>query len=96
LSRFLGFYPEQQTVSGSAFDLQEGRFNDRVNKFSVTGEKLKQFKKLLGINFDVLHEVDFNVKNRQDVLSVLIQYFELHLSGFRSPKSLGILKAVFS
>ena len=96
LSRFLGFYPEQQTVSGNAFDLKEGRFNDQVNKFSVTGEKLKQFKKLLGINFDVLHEVDFNVKNRQDVLSVLIQYFELHLSGFRSPKSLSILKAVFS
>ena len=46
--------------------------------------------------FDVLHEFDFSAANRQAILSILIQYFELHLSGFKKPKSLTVLKAVFS
>lgn len=96
LTRFLGFYPEKQQIKSNSFNMFEGNFSNLIGKYSITGEKLVQFKKLLGINFDVLHEVDFNVKNRQDILSVLIQYFELHLSGFRTPKSLDVLKTVFS
>jgi len=74
----------------------EGSFTSNNKPSSVSGENLRQFKKLLGINCDVLNQVDFNAANRQAVLSILIQYFELHLSGFRKPKSLNILKAVFS
>lgn len=96
LTKFLGFYPEMTAVNTAYFDLAEGRFTNE-NKFNaVSGENLMQFKKLLGINFDVLHKVDFSAANRQTVLSTLIQYFELHLSGFKKPKSLTVLKAVFS
>jgi len=96
LTKFLGFYPEINDVSKSYFNLLEGNFTSNNKPSSVSGEKLNQFKKLLGINFDVLDRVDFNASNRQAVLSILIQYFELHLSGFKKPKSLNILKAVFS
>ena len=96
LTRFLGFYPEKQNSHAAAFDLNAGSFGEPKGRFCVTGDKLTQFKKLLGINFDVLHEVDFSVQNRQDILSILIQYFELHLSGFRAPKSLSVLKTVFN
>lgn len=96
LTKFLGFYPEMNEVNNSYFDLLEGSFTTNKRPTTVSGENLRQFKKLLGINFDVLHEVDFSAVNRQAVLSILIQYFELHLSGFRKPKSLNILKTIFS
>jgi DNA repair protein RecO (recombination protein O) len=96
LTKYLGFHPETNSLDLQYFDLLEGRFNDK-NKFnSISGEKLTQFKRLLGINFEVLHELNFNSVNRQMILSILIQYFELHLSGFRKPKSLDVLKAIFN
>lgn len=96
LTKFLGFYPETKGTFTTYFDLIEGKFTDQNSFNSVSGENLKQFKKLLGINFDVLHQVHFSAANRQVVLTILIQYFELHLSGFKKPKSLDVLKAVFS
>jgi DNA repair protein RecO (recombination protein O) len=96
LTKFLGFYPETNTVNKSYFDLIEGKFTNYNEVHSVFGENLVQFKKLLGINFDVLHTIDFSTKNRQTVLSILIKYFELHLVGFKQPKSLKVLKSVFS
>jgi DNA repair protein RecO (recombination protein O) len=96
LTKFLGFYPEMTDVNTSYFDLQEGNFTNQHKLNAVSGENLMQFKKLLGINFDVLHKVDFSAANRQTVLTILIQYFEFHLSGFKKPKSLTVLKAVFS
>ncbi len=96
LTKFLGFYPETNLSNKIYFDLLEGSFTNFNKVNSVTGNNLIQFKKLLGINFDVLHTIDFSATNRQTVLSILIQYFELHLGGFKKPKSLAILKSVFS
>jgi DNA repair protein RecO (recombination protein O) len=96
LTKYLGFYPEINAINLNYFDLAEGRFISVKNLNTVTGENLNQFKRLLGINFDVLHHVDFSSINRQHILAILIQYYELHLDGFRKPKSLNVLKAVFS
>ena len=96
LTKFLGFYPETNAMSNLYFDLLEGNFINHNKHNTVFGDNLVQFKKLLGINFDVLHTVNFSASNRQVVLSILIQYFELHLGGFKKPKSLEVLKSVFS
>ena len=96
LTKFLGFYPETNAANKSYFDLLEGSFTHYSNVNTVSGTNLVQFKKLLGISFDVLHTIDFNAKKRQAVLSILIQYFELHLGSFKKPKSLEVLKSVFS
>ncbi|MCF6168662.1 DNA repair protein RecO [Lutibacter sp.] len=96
LTKFLGFYPEMNISNKIYFDLLEGNFTNFNNVNLVKGNNLIQFKKLLGINFEVLHTIDFSATNRQAVLSILIQYFELHLEGFKKPKSLAILKSVFS
>lgn len=96
LSKHLGFYPETINTELPYFDLLEGGFNYESKFNSISGVKLTQFKKLLGINFDVLHEVNFSSADRYIVLSILIQFFELHLSGFKKPKSLDVLKAIFN
>jgi DNA repair protein RecO (recombination protein O) len=96
LTKFLGFYPEKNQDL-LYFDLEDGKFTNKIKSNNyITGEKLKSFKLLLGTNFDVLNELNFNKKTRQDLLEILIQYFELHLPGFRKPKSLEVLKTVFN
>ncbi len=97
LSHFLGFYPDTSEKHKQGFDLLEGCFTDNQhNKSTIYNNDLIAFKKLLGINFDTISEVSFNKKERQSILQTIINYFELHLSGFRTPKSLTILEAVFN
>ena len=96
-TKFLGFYPDTSNVSKNGFHLQEGTFTDfQHDKEIVRGGEIVQFKKLLGINFDCIESVNFSKKQRQELLRMLIRYFELHLDGFKNPKSLDVLEAVFS
>lgn len=97
LTRFLGFYPDISESHKIAFSLIEGNFTDNTHQsLTIYGSKLTSFKKLLGINFDTIERVTFNKDERQLILKTIIQYFELHLDGFRTPKSLAILETVFS
>ena len=97
LTRFLGFYPDLTEKEKIGFDLLEGNFTDVTSQKNVIYENnFYQFKKLLGINFDSIENVSFNKQERQVVLKIIIQYFELHLDGFKKPKSLQILETVFS
>lgn len=96
-SRFLGFYPDTTETTNFGFDLLNGNFSESiVNKNVISGNDFYQFKKLLGINFDSIEKVSFSKNERQLVLQIIIRYFELHLDGFRKPKSLQILEAVFN
>ena len=97
LSKFLGFYPDVSNMELEYFDLVEGRFSKDLSqsKNVLSGDVLKEFKLLLGINFDSLEKILLNSSERHEILKVLIQYFELHLTGFRTPKSLEVLKTLF-
>lgn len=96
LTKYLGFYPEKGKQF-LYFDLIEGKFTNHIlSNLYISGKNLDNFKVLLGTNFDVLNELKLNKNNRQDLLEILIQYFELHLPGFRKPRSLEVLKTVFS
>ncbi|TVZ56214.1 DNA replication and repair protein RecO [Lutibacter sp. Hel_I_33_5] len=97
LTKFLGFYPDLIDKEKLGFNLMEGRFTDATHeKLIITGNNLTLLKKLLGINFDAIEKVSFSKHERQQILQMIIRYFELHLDGFKSPKSLDILKVVFS
>lgn len=96
LTKYLGFYPEIESDS-LYFDLVEGKFsNKQLSNQFISGNNLMYFRMLLGTNFDILHQLKFNKKIRQQVLDNLIQYFQLHLPGFKKPKSLEVLKVVFN
>ncbi|WP_299672778.1 DNA repair protein RecO [uncultured Tenacibaculum sp.] len=97
LSRFLGFYPDTTHTESLGFNLLEGSFtNSLYDKTTISGNDFILFKRLLGINFDAIHTISFNKKERQSVLKLIIRYFELHLEGFKKPKSLDVLESVFS
>ncbi len=97
LTKYLGFYPDTNDINTTCFDLLEGEFTDRPSLNPIlTGENLNFFKTVLGTNFDEIHTIKMNKTNRQELLKSLVLYFELHLQGFRKPKSLAILNEVFS
>lgn len=97
LTKYLGFYPISNLQNPFYFDLNEGRFSDTVpSYYFLTGSKLELFKQLLGMKFDTLTSLKLNGGQRHELLSILIKYFELHLDGFKEPKSLIILKTIFS
>ena len=97
LTKYLGFYPDVTNLSKVHFDLLEGEFTDTTTlNPMITGENLIFFKRFLGTNFDAIHKVKMKKANRQQLLQTIVLYFELHLQGFRKPKSLAILNEVFS
>lgn len=97
LTGFLGFYPDMSDQNKIGFNLLEGVFSDDIqDKNVIHHNNFRQFKKLLGINFDGIENVSYSKDERQLVLQMIIQYFTLHLGSFRKPKSLQVLETVFS
>lgn len=75
------------------FNLKEGNFLESQNyDYSIGEEESLLFKKLLHQEFTLTSETIFNQKERRILLDILFKYFEFHLSNFRSPQSLEILK----
>lgn len=96
LTRYLGFQPENINKNYPYFNLESGIFETSDNGiYSISGKNLTLLKQLLGINFDALHTIKISAKRRQEFLNMLLYYFELHLDGFKKPKSLQVLNEVF-
>ena len=97
LSRYLGFQPYYNPKEDyNYFNLETGYFEKESRGiYSVKGKNLTMFKSLLGINFDELFSIKLNASDRSDFLNMLLLYFELHLEGFKKPKSLTVLSEVF-
>jgi DNA repair protein RecO (recombination protein O) len=97
LSKYLGFFPESKNINANYFDLVEGIFCDYkpLNNY-VHGENLIYFKSLIGIKFDDIERLELNSRSRKIILNILLEYYELHLPGFKKPKSLNVLNEVFN
>lgn len=97
LTKYLGFYPDDQNSASAYFNLSNGLFENKKDEFySISGENLTVLKQLLGIDFDNVNSIKLNSKQRQSFLNMLLLYFELHLGDFRKPKSLQIFNQIFN
>ena len=94
-TKFLGFYPDVSDIELPFFDLNEGVFTPFHAISSLTEHETNLFKKLIDLRFDNDQKI-FHVIERQIILKVLIEYYTYHLDGFKRPKSLEVLKEVFS
>lgn len=96
LTKYLGFYPNDSNTYGDYFDLLEGNFRTTPNLNPLLeGDTTFLLKQFLGINFDALSAIQTTKQKRRELLNKVVLYFELHLQGFRKPKSLAVLHAVF-
>jgi DNA repair protein RecO (recombination protein O) len=97
LTRHLGFYPDTSNIQFDYFNLSEGEFQSvATSKHTISGENLILLKCLLGIKFEALNSIKLNSKQRLSFLKMILLYFELHLSGFKQPRSLQLFNQVFN
>lgn len=94
-TKYLGFYPDFSDADLPFFEMNEGVFTLFHGIGSLTGHETNLFKKLIDVKFDNDQKI-FNVVERQILLKILIDYYSFHLDGFKRPKSLEVLKEVFS
>ncbi|HEY4618723.1 MAG TPA: DNA repair protein RecO [Flavobacterium sp.] len=94
-TKYLGFYPDVSDMDMPFFEMTEGVFTPFHAISSLTEHETNLFKKLIDLKFDT-DQKTFHVIERQIVLKILIDYYSFHLDGFKKPKSLEVLKEVFS
>ena len=94
-TKYLGFYPDVSDIDQPFFEMREGQFTPFIGVDSLTEHQTGLLKKLVNLKFDSQEKV-FHVIERQLLLKFLMDYYRLHLDGFKNPKSLEILREVFS
>jgi DNA repair protein RecO (recombination protein O) len=94
-TKYLGFYPDTSDIDMPFFEMIEGVFTPFHAISSLSEHETNLFKKLIALRFDTDQKV-FHVIERQLVLKILINYYMHHLDGFKKPKSLDVLKEIFS
>ena len=98
LTKHLGFFPRIDDNSKMYFDLEFGVFYDfdKNTPYLFSGEIIENLKKFLGTKFVKSSDVALSKQQRNNLLKLLMQYYSLHVSSFRVPKSLEVLKTLYS
>lgn len=94
-TKFLGFYPDIDQLKAEFFDLSAGTFTNYQSVSCLSSEETNLLRRLIGVKFGGSQNI-FSANERQQLLKILIDYYTLHIDGFRKPKSLKVLKEVFA
>lgn len=96
LTTHLGFFPDTLNIEGENFNLLDGCFQqNKTNGYCESRKMISDFKHFFGINFDSISQIKLAKKERLDVLNLLLTYYQLHLQGYKKPKSLLVLNQLF-
>jgi DNA repair protein RecO (recombination protein O) len=95
VTKFLGFYPDTTDIEGKHFEMKDGVFSPFLGTSCLTEHETHLFKKLIELKFDSNQKVFAGIE-RQILLKILLDYYTIHLDGFKKPKSLEVLKEVFA
>jgi DNA repair protein RecO (recombination protein O) len=95
LTKFLGFYPQIQETDFAYFEMIDGVFSPFQGTSCLNAHETNLLKKALRLRYDD-NQKAFAGTERQILLKILLDYYAIHLDGFKKPKSLEVLKEVFS
>ncbi|TYP76214.1 DNA repair protein RecO [Aquimarina intermedia] len=96
LTQYLGFYPDTSWQEKPYFDLLSGDFTSMdIGPYCFDGTLIEKFKLFLGMTFEASMKIDLSKTMRAELLNMVLLYFELHLHGFKKPKSLTVLNEIF-
>lgn len=99
LSRFLGLYPNLEGYSeGCYFDLQNACFTPRkplAHSNYIGPQEASRLTTLMRMNYDTMHLFGMSRAERARCLTILNEYYRLHLPDFPVLKSLEVLKELF-
>jgi len=94
-TKFFGFHPASPNGDERFFEMIEGVFADSLAVSTLDEQETNLFRRLLLLKFDSDQKV-FSGSERSRLLGILLDYYAYHLDGFKRPKSLDVLKEVFS
>ncbi len=98
LSRFLGLYPNvEDYLPGDYFDMMNACFTSSVPAGGVylKPDEASRIRTLMRMNYETMHLFGMSRKERNRCLTVINDYYRLHLPDFPVLKSLEILKELF-
>lgn len=95
ITKFLGFYPDNSENDLQFFEMTEGVFSPFQGISCLSEHETFLFKKLINLKFESDQKVFAGIE-RQILLKILLDYYSIHLDGFKKPKSLDVLKEVFA
>ncbi|MGV9005009.1 DNA repair protein RecO [Flavobacterium sp.] len=93
MTKFFGFFPA--AANGNYFEMIDGVFSEYQGSSCLNFHETELFKKLLEVKFETTKKL-FLASERQTLLKIIIDYYSIHLDGFKKPKSLDVLKEVFA
>lgn len=97
LTRFLGFYPDLSHIDFPYFNLMEGRFElQKTEPYSADKSVSKNLKMFFKEDTETVQSLPFSKKDRAEILEVLLVYYQLHVQGYKKPKSLEVFQKLFS
>jgi len=99
LTRFLGIYPNVENYRpGCYFDLQNASFvglRPLTHPHYLDAAESVYVQQLTRMNFETMHLFRFSRAQRARILTVLNEYYRLHLPDFPELKSLQVLQELF-
>ena len=95
MTKFFGFYPDDSDNDLKYFDSNDGVFTPFQGTNCLSEYETHLLKKLMNLKFDSDQKIFAGIE-RQLILKILLDFYTIHLDGFKKPKSLEVLKEVFS
>lgn len=98
LSLFLGFSPNMESsVAGDFFDLEEGRFvaTVPVHNHYLGKEDSILMRKLVRLSYSTMSLYSMSRVERNRCVTVILEYYRLHVPDFPEMKTLSVLQSLF-
>jgi len=93
-TRYFGFAPSKPQPSKPYFEMVEGFFSNTMGLTCLNADESLLLGKLLQSS-GYQSEIVFRNQERQRLTEILLDYYLLHIEGFKKPKSLEVLKTLF-
>lgn len=97
LSKYLGFYPHgEYSAETSYFNLPEGKFCEKepLHVHFLSFPQSEQLDTILKSTYEDITTISISTTERKFLLEKIIDYYELHITGFQTIKSYKILEEV--
>lgn len=99
LSRFVGFFPNLDGFApDSFFDLRNGCFTISAPLHSnfLQPADASRIITMMRMNYDTMHLFTMSHHDRNRCVDTILDYYRLHVPGFKEMKSLPVLKEIFA
>jgi DNA repair protein RecO (recombination protein O) len=97
LCNILGFSPHVIDPLAIEFDLLNGEINSGIVRHSqcVTHPEIRTFSQLLLSGKEARLEIQIPKESRKFIINLMLDYFKIHVSGFKYPKSLEVYQTIW-